>query len=225
MTLVFTLICFHARGVRLISTKRHRYTRAGSEDSMDFGTVFLILMLVVIAIVLGVAITVGVLVSRGVLTLVKLSKPKYESAKRNAMKVRAETTSGPLGEIMKQRIRLQEAMEATRRSLEVASSTRQYTGNLDSIFRTLQQSAQVVDSQLLVAQQDPDPAVRGVYAKTLSVQAEQITHTATGIRNALASAAAPAVDVDLKDLTRTLEIEATMLKNWSATYTGLGEGS
>ncbi|WP_104086242.1 hypothetical protein [Arthrobacter sp. GMC3] len=192
---------------------------------MDFGTVFLILMLVIIAIVVGVAITIGVLVSRGVLGLVKLSKPKYESAKRSALKVRAESTSGPLGEIMKQRIRLQESMEATRRSLEVASSTRQYTGNLDSIFRTLQQASTVVESQLLVAQQDPDPAVQSVYSKTLSVQVEQITHTATGIRNALASAASPVVDVDLKDLTRTLEIEATMLKNWSATYTDLGDGS
>jgi len=192
---------------------------------MDWAAALLILVLVIIAIVVGVAITMGVLIRRGVLGLVKLSKPKYDSAKRSAMKVRAESTSGPLGEIMKQRIRLQESMEATRRSLEVASATRQYTGNLDSIFRTLQQAAHVVDSQLAVAQQDPDPAVQGVYSKTLSVQVEQITHTATGIRNALASAAAPAVDVDLKDLTRTLEIEATMLKNWSATYTGLGDGS
>lgn len=192
---------------------------------MDFGTVFLILMLVIIAVVLGVAITIGVLVSRGVLGLVKISKPKYESAKRSALKARAESTSGPVGEIMKQRIRLQESLEATRRSLEVAQSTRQYTGNLDSIFATLQQAGGVLENQLLVAQQDPDPAVQAVYAKTLSVQAEQVTHTATGIRNALASASGPIADVDFKDLTRTLEIEATMLKNWSTTYTDLGEGS
>lgn len=192
---------------------------------MDPGTVFLIIVLVIILIVVGVAVTVGVLISRGVLGLVKMSKPKYELAKRNALKVRAQSTGGPVGEIMKQRIRLQEALEATGRSLAVAQGTRQYTGNLDSIFRTLQQAGAVVDNQLHVAQQDPDPAVQGVYSKTLGVQVEQITHTATGIRNALAGAAAAMTDVDLKDLTRTLEIEATMLKNWSATYTDLGDGA
>lgn len=189
---------------------------------MDFGTVFLILMLVIIAIVLGVAITVGVLVSRGVLGLVKISKPKIDSAKRSALKVRAESTTGPVAEILKQRVALSESLEATRRSLGVAQSTGQYTGNLESIFNTLQQTGTVMEHQLVVAQHEPDLAVQALYAKTLGVQIEQITQTAKGVRNALASAAAPRGDVELKDLTRTLEIEATMLKNWSKTYTDLG---
>lgn len=189
---------------------------------MDFGTVFLILMLVIIAIVVGVTITVGVLISRGVLSLVKFSKPKYESAKRSALKVRADSTTGPMGEILKQRVALTESLEATRRSLDVAQGTRQYTGNLESIFTTLQQTGSVMEHHLLVAQQEPDPSVQSLYAKTLGVQVKQITHTATGVRNALASAAAPAGDVDLKDLTRTLEIEAAMLQKWSKTYTDLG---
>ena len=189
---------------------------------MDFGTVFLILMLVIIAIVVGVTITVGVLISRGVLSLVKFSKPKYESAKRSALKVRADSTTGPMGEILKQRVALTESLEATRRSLDVAQGTRQYTGNLESIFTTLQQTGSVMEHHLLVAQQEPDPSVQSLYAKTLGVQVKQITQTATGVRNALASAAAPAGDVDLKDLTRTLEIEAAMLQKWSKTYTDLG---
>lgn len=189
---------------------------------MDLGTVFLILMLVIIAIVVGVAITVGVLISRGVVSLVKVSKPKYESAKRSALKMRAESTTGPVGEILRQRVELAESLEATRRSLDVAQGTRQYTGNLESIFNTLQQTGSVMEHQLLVAQQEPDPAVQSLYAKTLGVQVEQITQTATGVRNALASATAPSGDVDLKDLTRTLEIEAAMLKKWSKTYTDLG---
>ncbi|MDJ0311878.1 hypothetical protein [Arthrobacter sp. H35-D1] len=189
---------------------------------MDFGTVFLILMLVIIAIVVGVAITVGVLVSRGVVSLVKISKPKYESAKRSALKVRADSTTGPMGEILKQRVELADSLQATRRSLDAAQGTRQYTGNLESIFNTLQQTGTLMEHQLLVAQQEPDPAVQSLYAKTLGVQVEQITQTAKGLRNALASAAAPAGDVDLKDLTRTLEIEAAMLKKWSKTYTDLG---
>ncbi|MFQ4148631.1 hypothetical protein AAGW05_08040 [Arthrobacter sp. LAPM80] len=189
---------------------------------MDFGIVFLILMLVIIAIVVGVAITLGVLISRGALGFVKFSKPKIESAKRSALKVRAESSFGPVADILKQRVALQEALDATRRSLAVAQSTGQYTGNLEAIFTTLQQTATVMEHQLLVAQQEPDRAVQAVYAKTLGVQVEQVTQTATGVRNALASAAAPAGDVDLKDLTRTLEIEAAMLKNWSRTYTDLG---
>lgn len=189
---------------------------------MDFGTVFLILMLVIIAIVVGVAITVGVLVSRGVVSLVKISKPKYESAKRSALKVRADSTTGPMGEILKQRVELADSLQATRRSLDAAQGTRQYTGNLESIFNTLQQTGTLMEHQLLVAQQEPDPTVQSLYAKTLGVQVEQITQTAKGLRNALASAAAPAGDVDLKDLTRTLEIEAAMLKKWSKTYTDLG---
>ncbi len=190
---------------------------------MDPGTVFLILMLVIIAIVLGVAITLGVLIYRGALSIAKISKPKIESAKRSVLKVRAESSTGPVAEILKQRVALQDALEATRRSLGVAQSTGQYTGNLESIFNTLQQTGAVMDHQLLVAQQEPDRAVQSLYAKTLGVQVEQITQTALGVRNALASAAAPAGDVDMKDLTRTLEIEATMLKNWSTTYTDLGQ--
>lgn len=190
---------------------------------MDPITAVLVVILVIIAIVLGVAITFGVLARRGVLGLIKLSKPKYESAKRSALKARAEASSGPVAEILKQRVALAEALEATRRSLDVAQATGQYTGNLDSIFNTLQQTGTVMEHQLLVAQQEPDPAVQGLYAKTLGTQVEQITQTAKGVRNALASAAAPTGDVDLKDLTRTLEIEAAMLKNWSATYTDLGK--
>lgn len=189
---------------------------------MDFGTVFLILMLVIIAIVVGVGITLAVLVSRGVLSLAKMSKPKIESAKRSALKVRAETSAGPVGAILKQRVALAESLDATRRSLGVARSTGQYTGNLESIFATLEQAGTVVEHQLLVAQQEPDASIQAVYAKTLGVQVEQITKTATGVRNALASTGAPAGSADLKDLTRTLEIEATMLKNWSKTYTELG---
>ena len=189
---------------------------------MDFGTVFLILMLVIIAIVVGGAITLGILIRRGVVGLVKISKPKYESAKRSALKVRADSTTGPMGEILKQRVALTESLEATRRSLDVAQGTRQYTGNLESIFTTLQQTGSVMEHHLLVAQQEPDPSVQSLYAKTLGVQVKQITQTATGVRNALASAAAPAGDVDLKDLTRTLEIEAAMLQKWSKTYTDLG---
>lgn len=189
---------------------------------MDIGTVFLIIMLVIIAIVVGVGITLAVLVSRGVLGLAKMSKPKIESAKRSALKVRAETSAGPVGAILKQRVALADSLDATRRSLGVARSTGQYTGNLESIFATLEQAGTVVEHQLLVAQQEPDASIQAVYAKTLGVQVEQITQTATGVRNALASTGAPAGSADLKDLTRTLEIEATMLKNWSKTYTELG---
>ncbi len=204
----------------------HRYSAhlnvKETGNYMDLGTVFLILMLVIIAIAVGVAITLGVLVSRGVVSLVKISKPKYASAKRSALKVRADSTSGPVGDILKQRVALAESLEATRRSLDVAQGTGQYTGNLESIFNTLQQTGSVMEHHLLVAQQEPDPAVQSLYAKTLSVQVKQITQTATGVRNALASAAAPTGDVDLRDLTRTLEIEAAMLKKWSKTYTDLG---
>ncbi|MGO4385856.1 hypothetical protein [Specibacter sp. RAF43] len=191
---------------------------------MDPGTVFLIIMLVIIAIVVVAGVTVAVLISRGVLGLVRLSRPKYDSARRNALKVRAQSTAGPAGDLLKQRIRLLESLDATRRSLEVAGQTGQYTGNLDAIFRTLQQAGGVVESQLLVAQKDPDPAVQALYAKTLGTQVEQIATTATGVRNALASAAQPLADVDLADLTGKLAIEATMLKNWSTTYTDLGKG-
>ena len=190
---------------------------------MDFGTVLLILSLVIIAIVLAVAITLGVLVYRGALSLAKKSKPRIESAKLNALKVRAESSTGPVADVLKQRVALAESLEATRRSLGVAQSTGQYTGNLESIFNTLQQTGAVMEHQLVVAQREPDPAVQSLYAKTLGVQVEQITQTARGVRNALASAAAPAGEVDLKDLTRTLEIEAAMLKNWSKTYTDLGQ--
>ena len=127
-----------------------------------------------------------------------------------------------MGEILKQRVELADSLQATRRSLDAAQGTRQYTGNLESIFNTLQQTGSVMEHHLLVAQQEPDRAVQSHYAKTLSVQVKQITQTATGVRNALASAAAPTGDVDLKDLTRTLEIEAAMLKKWSKTYTDLG---
>lgn len=189
---------------------------------MDFGTVFLILMLVIIAIVVGGAVIMGVLVRRGVVGLVKISKPKYESAKRSALKVRADSTTGALGEILQQRVALAESLEATRRSLEVAQGTGQYTGNLEAIVNTLQQTGAVMEHQLLVAQQEPDPTVQAQYAKTLGSQVQQIAQTATGVRNALAGAAASTGDVDVKDLTRTLEIEAAMLKKWSATYNDLG---
>ncbi len=191
-------------------------------DSMDFGIVFLILMLVIIAIVVGGAITLGILIRRGVVGLVKISKPKYESAKRSALRVRADSTTGALGEILQQRVVLQESLEATRRSLDVAQGTGQYTGNLESIVDTLQQTGAVMEHQLLVAQQEPDPAVQSLYAQTLGSQVEQIAETATGVRNALASAAASAGDIDVKDLTRTLEVEADMLQKWSKTYTDLG---
>ena len=190
---------------------------------MDASTALLIIALVIIAVVLGIGITLAVLISRGVLGLVHKSKPKYELAKRNALKVRAQSTGGPLGDVMKQRIHLQESLDATQRSLAVAQSTRQYTGNLDSIFRTLKQAGTALEHQLLVAQKEPDPAVQAAYAKTLGGQVEQITRTSAGVRNALAAAAAPMTDVDVRDLTRTLEIEAAMLKNWSATYTDLGD--
>ena len=117
---------------------------------------------------------------------------------------------------------LQESLEATRRSLDVAQGTGQYTGNLESIVDTLQQTGAVMEHQLLVAQQEPDPAVQSLYAQTLGSQVEQIAETATGVRNALASAAASAGDIDVKDLTRTLEVEADMLQKWSKTYTDLG---
>ncbi|MBP2412472.1 hypothetical protein JOF48_001271 [Arthrobacter stackebrandtii] len=189
---------------------------------MDLWTVVFIVILVVIALVVVAIVTGGVMLSRGVLGLVKKGKPKYESAKRSALKVRAESTSGPVGEILRQRVSLQESLEATRRSLDVAEGTGQYTGKLPSIFATLEQAGTVMEHQLLVAQQEPDLAIQGVYAKNLAGQVEQITQTATGVRKALASAAAPAGDSDLQDLTRSLEIEATMLKNWSKTYTDLG---
>ncbi len=189
---------------------------------MDLWTVLFIVILVVIALVVVAIVTGGVMLSRGVLGLVKKGKPKYESAKRSALKVRAESTSGPIGEILRHRVALQESLEATRRSLDVAQGTGQYTGNLPSIFATLEQAGAVMEHQLLVAQQEPDPAVQGVYAKNLAGQVEQITQTAKGVRNALASAAAPTEHADLKDLSRTLEIEAAMLSNWSKTYTELG---
>lgn len=189
---------------------------------MDLWTVLFIVILVVIALVVVAIVTGAVMLSRGVLGLVNKGKPKYESAKRSALKVRAESTSGPVGEILRQRVSLQESLEATRRSLDVAQGTGQYTGNLASIFATLEQAGAVMEHQLLVAQQEPDLAIQGAYAKNLSGQVEQITQTAKGVRSALASAASPAGGSDLQDLTRTLEIEATMLKNWSKTYTDLG---
>lgn len=188
---------------------------------MDGITAFLIIILVVIAIVVAVGVTAFLLISKGVKGLVKASTPKIKAAKRNALKVRAESTPGNLGAVLKHRVALQESLEATGRSLAVAQNSGQYTGNLEGIFRTLQQAGVVMDHHLAVAAQEPDSAVQGLYAKTLGAQVEQITQTATGVRNALAGAAASTNRADMADLTRSLEIEAKMLENWSKTYTDL----
>lgn len=189
---------------------------------MDPGTVLLIILLVIIVVVLGVMITAGILISRGVIGLVRLSKPSVEKARRSALKVRVQTGTGPVRDLLELRLQLQESLEATVRSLTVAKNAQQYTGNLEYIVQTLTQAGSVVERQLLVAQKDPDPGIQRVYAQTLGVQVHQITQTAGGVRSALASAAQPMTDVDLADLTRKLDIEAQMLQKWSATYTELG---
>lgn len=188
---------------------------------MDLWTVVFIVILVIIAIVITVIVTGGVMLTRGISGLVKKGKPKYEVAKQNALKVRAETTSGPLGDILRQRVALQESLEATRRSLQVAENSGQYTGNLGAIFTTLEQSGAAMAHHLQVAQQEPDLKIQGVYAKNLAAQVEQITQTAAGVRKALAGAAASTDRADMAELTRSLEIEAKMLENWSKTYTDL----
>ncbi|WP_125613952.1 hypothetical protein [Specibacter cremeus] len=189
---------------------------------MDSGTVILVIALVIIALVVGGIVTVAVLVSRGVVGLVRWSKPGLERAKFEALKVRAQSGTGPSSALMGLRIHLREALEATARSLDVANSAQQYTGNLEPIVRTLQQAGAAIEQQLVVAQKDPDPAIQTMYAQTLGAHVKQIMTTAAGVRNALAATARPLTDVDLAAVTRKLDIEAQMLRNWSQTYTELG---
>ncbi|WP_427015599.1 hypothetical protein ACQCSX_12290 [Pseudarthrobacter sp. P1] len=190
---------------------------------MDPGTVLLVVLLAIVAMAGGVFITLAILLSRGIHTVARASKPGVDKLRRQALKVRAQTGAGPGRELASLRVRLLEALEATERSLGVAMDSRQHTGNLPEILKTLQHAGSVVERQLAVAAKDPDPAIQKVYAQTLGVQVEQISATATGVRTALARTAQPMADTDIGALARRLEIEAKMLDNWSATYTQLGK--
>nr|MBW4094774.1 hypothetical protein [Acidobacteriota bacterium] len=99
----------------------------------------------------------------------------------------------------------------------------QHLGRLEQIVENLNHAAGELDGQLKVAQKDPDPRIREVYAQTLGVHVQQILETSTGVRKALAASAQPIVAVGLGELTRKLDVETAMLANWSRTYQQLGQ--
>lgn len=190
---------------------------------MDPGTVLLIVLLAIVVMGGAVFITVAILLSKGIHSAARVSKPGIAKLRRQALKVRAQSGTGPGRELAALRVKLLEALEATERSLDAAVGARQHTGNLPQILATLKNAGSVVERQLAVAAKDPDPAIQKVYAQSLGVQVEQISATATGVRTALARTATPMADADLGELARRLDIEAKMLDNWSATYTQLGK--
>lgn len=188
---------------------------------MDPGSVLLLVLLGILVVGAAAAITAAILLYKALRRFLERPLPGTVTVRRSVLKVRATAGRAGTRQLAGLRLDLQDALAATFRSLHVAHETRQHTGRLDSIVRTLNDAAAVVDRQLSVAQKDPNPAVRGVYAQTLGVQVGQIVSTATGVREALAGTSAPMTVVGLPGLTQRLEVEAQMLRNWSATYNRL----
>lgn len=189
---------------------------------MDAGTVLLVILLGIVVVAGGAAITLGALLFRAGRILALMAAPGGQRIRRGLLQVRAQTASGGRRELAGMRLRLGDALAATKRSLAVSMDSRQHIGNLAYIVRTLDHAAGVVDRQLAVAERDPDRGIQRVYAQSLGVQVEQILQTSAGVRQALARTARPMTAVDISDLTRRLDVEARMLDNWSTTYTQLG---
>ncbi|WP_434615733.1 hypothetical protein [Arthrobacter sp. A5] len=187
---------------------------------MDPGSVLLIVLLGILLMFLAAAITAGILLYRGARGLVRRAAPGAR-ARRGALIHRARTGTPHRRGLATSRLRLQDSLAATNRSLGVAADSRQHVGNLGYIVQTLNHAAHVVDRQLAVAEKEPDPDVQRAYAQTLGAQTEQILQTAAGVRQALARTSQPMTAVDLSELMRRLDIEAKMLDNWTATYTRL----
>lgn len=212
---------------------QHMFMPADSEQGgidllsmLGPGTILIILILVLV-LLLAALVTVWVIVRRARRSgaLKRMQGGVGKAVEGGLLRMRAEGGEGVGRELAQKRLRLQAALDSTTRSLELARDQQRPVGEIPAILDTLIQAGSVLDSQLRLAEREPDESSRRTTAAALGGQLEMIERTTRDIRGTLAEAGISLGSADLENVTARLSIESQVLKSWTQSYSGSGHST
>ena len=193
----------------------------GGGGGVDWTGLLTVGMIIVALLMLFVVLMVGT-----VLTVVVVGVRRVRRSptlRSGTLAFRAATGQGPSREIARLRLRLGQALTATRRSLAAAKEADEPLGDLPAVVATLQRAGSALDKQLRLAQGDPDPAVQRTIAAALAPQVDQLVRSASEVRQAAAQARASISAANLDPVVDDLTTEAAVLRTWNHTFKGLSQ--
>ena len=191
----------------------------GGVDLTRFLTPTVVLILLAAAAVLLLVLAIG-----GAVIYRRLKKRGVID--RGLMTLRAETLpDGPLKELNQLRLKLQQAVTNTRRSVELAASGGRDVSELLAVTSRLEQVAGGVDRDLTMLMLETDTAMQTTLLAPARDRVGAVAAAGTRVRTALLQSSAAIQDADAADVTAALDEEVSRLSSFTQAYRELRGGT
>ncbi|WP_144662961.1 hypothetical protein [Paenarthrobacter nicotinovorans] len=199
--------------------------RGGIELFSMLGLGLLFILILVLVLFLAVSVSVWVVVRRARRSgAVKRGQEGMEKALQGGLlKVRARGAQGVGRELAQKRLRLRAALDSTTRAVELFRDQQRPVGEIPAIMGTLTRAGAALDSQLRLAEREPDESSRRAAAAAFEPQLAQIERAARDVRSTLTDAAIALGTDDLdNDVRARLATESQVLQAWTQSYSSSG---
>lgn len=154
------------------------------------------------------SITIVVLVVRAVVRRIRRSR----ALAGRALRTRARFTTGPRGQVLRQRVRLADALESGRAAVELAGQGAGPRGELDRLHERIRHEGESLDRQLQFMESETD---QGVLAHDLPVaegRVDQVVALVRRVRSAVGAQLDGLTDDSLAALRADVDREVTALR-------------
>lgn len=166
----------------------------------------------------GVLITLAIIMLAGVVTTAVIVRMLYQRIRRSrtltgtVLRVRAATTWGMQGKVLKLRVRLHEALDSGQAAIELAARSTSTRGDLPSLFRRIRSEGTSLDSQLRLMESEVDSAVLAEELPAAIQRVDQVAGLVHQVRSAVATGLGGLSDDTLTVLHSDIDLEVAALQ-------------
>jgi hypothetical protein len=159
-----------------------------------------------------------------VIRRIRRSRRLRNGLRTGTLTVRSYTKDDAGRRLARQRLGLQRSAEATGRALAAAFAEGRPVGELPLVADRLQAASRSLDTQLKLAEGEPEPGVKRSLAANLAGRAEQLNRLSGELRQHVMEAGYSADAEQLELAGRHLSREIEALHAWSSAYRGTPGG-
>lgn len=142
----------------------------------------------------------------------------YTTFGRGRMGLNAHSRTGSRGRLASLRLTLVQSLDATTRAMDAARVAGHPMGRFGEIHRELARTGATLDTQLRLAERDPDADTRDRAVSALDPQVQRLVACTATLRGALAETAGSAAVSDLDDVAADLDREVGAVADGRRAY-------
>lgn len=165
----------------------------------------------------GILLTLAIIMLAGILTFWVIARALYKRVRRSRvltgamLRTRARLSRGPQHEILKLRLRLEEALDSGQAAVDLALRSAGPSGELPRLFRRIEEEGGTLDAQLRLMASETDSAVLAEGIPVAGRRVDQVAGLVRRLRSAVAAGLGDLTDDTLTTLRSDVDHEVAAL--------------